>query len=113
VNQEARATGRSAPLPDCAPDTVGGPRTTGEHVRARIDDITIEYQAPAPPEGEFFGEQRLADFISAAVAAEEPAPEMVRGLMRRVLTHQADQLQDDASIVVLEWLTGDEQRLPL
>jgi hypothetical protein len=65
------------------------------------------------PEGEFFGEQRLADFISAAVAAEEPAPEMVRGLMRRVLTHQADQLQDDASIVVLEWLTGDEQRLPL
>jgi serine phosphatase RsbU (regulator of sigma subunit) len=65
------------------------------------------------PEGEFFGEQRLADFISAAVAAEEPAPEMVRGLMRRVLTHQADQLQDDASIVVLEWLTRDAQRLPL
>jgi hypothetical protein len=65
------------------------------------------------PEGEFFGEQRLADFISTAVTAEEPAPEMVRGLMRRVLTHQADQLQDDASIVVLEWLTGDEQRLPL
>jgi serine phosphatase RsbU (regulator of sigma subunit) len=65
------------------------------------------------PEGEFFGERRLADFISAAVAAEEPAPEMVRGLMRRVLTHQADQLQDDASIVVLEWLTGDEQRLSL
>jgi hypothetical protein len=38
---------------------------------------------------------------------------MVRGLMRRVLTHQADQLLDDASIVVLEWLTGDEQRLSL
>jgi serine phosphatase RsbU (regulator of sigma subunit) len=62
------------------------------------------------PDGEFFGEQRLADFISAAVSAGEPAPEMVRRLMRHVLTHQADQLQDDASIVVLEWLTGGERR---
>ena len=62
------------------------------------------------PDGEFFGEQRLADFISAAVAAGEPAPEMVRRLMRHVLTHQADQLQDDASIVVLEWHTGGELR---
>jgi hypothetical protein len=33
--------------------------------------------------------------------------------MRRVLDHQADQLQDDASIVVLEWRTGDEQQLQL
>ena len=29
--------------------------------------------------------------------------------MRHVLTHQADQLQDDASIVVLEWLTGTQR----
>jgi stage II sporulation SpoE-like protein len=63
------------------------------------------------PDGEFFGEQRLADFIAAAVAAGDPAPEMVRRLMRRLLVHQADQLQDDATIVVLEWLTGEEHRL--
>jgi serine phosphatase RsbU (regulator of sigma subunit) len=65
------------------------------------------------PDGEFFGEQRLADFISAATAAGDPAPETVRRLMRRVLTHQADQLQDDASIVLLEWLAGGERRLQL
>jgi serine phosphatase RsbU (regulator of sigma subunit) len=65
------------------------------------------------PNGEFFGEQRLADFISSALAAGDPAPETVRRLMRRVLAHQADQLQDDASIVVLEWLTGHEQQLQL
>jgi serine phosphatase RsbU (regulator of sigma subunit) len=65
------------------------------------------------PQGEFFGEQRLADFISAAAAAGDPAPETVRRLMRHVLDHQADQLQDDASIVILEWRTGNEQVLQL
>jgi hypothetical protein len=33
--------------------------------------------------------------------------------MRHVLTHQAGQLQDDASIVVLEWRTGTERQLQL
>ncbi len=65
------------------------------------------------PEGEFFGEQRLADFISTAAAAGDPAPETVRRLMRRVLTYQADQLQDDASIVMLEGLTCEETKLTL
>jgi hypothetical protein len=63
------------------------------------------------PEGEFFGEQRLADFIVTAVAAGQQAPETVRLLMRHVLAHQAGRLQDDASIVVLEWRTGDEAEL--
>jgi hypothetical protein len=36
---------------------------------------------------------------------------MVRRLMRRLLIHQADQLQDDATIVVLEWHTGEERRM--
>jgi hypothetical protein len=33
--------------------------------------------------------------------------------MRHVLSHQADQLQDDASIVVLEWRAGTERQLEL
>jgi hypothetical protein len=33
--------------------------------------------------------------------------------MRHVLAHQADHLQDDASIIVLGWRTGDERQLQL
>jgi serine phosphatase RsbU (regulator of sigma subunit) len=81
----------------------------GDRLLLYTDGIT-EARSPT---GEFFGEQRLADFIVRAVAAGEPAPETVRQLMRHVLAHQADQLQDDASIVVLEWRTGDEADLEL
>ncbi|WP_336029205.1 PP2C family protein-serine/threonine phosphatase [Geodermatophilus sp. FMUSA9-8] len=63
------------------------------------------------PQGQFFGEERLADFVLRAVAAGDAAPETVRRLMRQVLTHQSDQLQDDASIVLLEWRTGRELQL--
>ena len=31
--------------------------------------------------------------------------------MRSVMEHQAGQLQDDASIVVVEWRTGREEQL--
>ncbi len=63
------------------------------------------------PDGEFFGEERLADFVIQADAEGDQAPETLRRLMRHVLSHQADQLQDDASIVVLEWLTGSPPQL--
>ena len=79
----------------------------GDRVLFHTDGI-VEARSP---EGEFFGEERLADFVIRADAAGEAAPETLRRLMRRVLEHQADQLQDDASIVVLEWLTGDPQEL--
>ena len=65
------------------------------------------------PEGEYFGEERLAHFIYQATAEGDTAPETLRRLMRRVLAHQADQLQDDASIIVLEWRTEDERQLQL
>ncbi|WP_369251788.1 PP2C family protein-serine/threonine phosphatase [Geodermatophilus amargosae] len=65
------------------------------------------------PEGEFFGEERLADLVVRAELAGDPPPETMRRLMGSVMEHQAGQLQDDASIVMVEWRTGAEERLRL
>ncbi|SNS53353.1 Serine phosphatase RsbU, regulator of sigma subunit [Geodermatophilus saharensis] len=65
------------------------------------------------PEGEFFGEERLADLVVRAELAGDPPPETMRRLMGSVMDHQHGQLQDDASIVMVEWRTGREDRLRL
>ena len=94
-------------LQDAKPDSCQTRLEPGDRLLLYTDGIT----EARSPDGEFFGEQRLADFIATAVAAGDPAPEMVRRLMRRLLAHQADQLQDDATLVVLEWRTGEERRM--
>ena len=79
----------------------------GDRVLFSTDGIT-EARSPS---GDFFGEQRLADLVSVAIAAGVPAPETMRRLMAAVLTHQDGRLQDDASILLLEWRTGEERVL--
>ena len=82
---------------------------------ALLDSLTTValQQQPGAPNLAADGSGTEADFISAAAAAGDPVPETVRRLMRHVLHHQADQLQDDASIVVLEWRTGAGSQLQL
>jgi serine phosphatase RsbU (regulator of sigma subunit) len=53
---------------------------------------------------QFFGEQRLADFLEKATAAGMPAPETLRRLSQALLRYQQGQLQDDATILFVEWL---------
>jgi serine phosphatase RsbU (regulator of sigma subunit) len=106
VRPPACPPSRPLGLQDAQPACCDTRLQPGDRLLLYTDGIT----EARSPEGEFFGERRLADSISAAVAAGQPAPEMVRRLTRHVLAHQAGQLQDDASIVVLEWLTGGERR---
>ena len=61
--------------------------------------------------GEFFGETRLTDFLEREAAAAHPPPETVRRLVKAVLAHQKDVLQDDASVLLARWIRLDELRL--
>jgi len=106
--------------PDCPPDPplgllAGRPDVCqaqlepGDRVLIHTDGI-VEARSP---DGAFFGEERLADFVLRAAASGDPAPEILRRLMRDVLAHQDGRLQDDASIVLLEWRTAREHELAL
>ncbi len=57
--------------------------------------------------GEFFGVERLVDFVTRQAAAGLPAAETMRRLINAILAHQSGQLQDDATTILVEWL-GDE-----
>ncbi|WP_327001810.1 serine/threonine-protein phosphatase [Dactylosporangium sp. NBC_01737] len=53
--------------------------------------------------GEFFGVERLVDFIGRALADKFSAPETMRRLVHAILAHQHEQLQDDASALLVRW----------
>jgi hypothetical protein len=61
--------------------------------------------------GEFFGEHRLVDFTQRAELAGLPAPETLRRLTAAVLAHQSGRLQDDATLVLVDWSTDARRRL--
>lgn len=56
--------------------------------------------------GEFFGRERLVDMTERESASGLPLPEVVRRLIRAVMAHQGDQLQDDATLMLVDWLAG-------
>jgi hypothetical protein len=53
--------------------------------------------------GEFFGVQRLVDFVQRQEADQRPAPETMRRLMHAILEHQDGEMQDDATAMLVEW----------
>jgi phosphoserine phosphatase RsbU/P len=55
------------------------------------------------PDGEFFGLTRLLDLAERHAAAGLSAPETLRRLSHAVLEHQHGQLDDDATLMIVEW----------
>jgi serine phosphatase RsbU (regulator of sigma subunit) len=53
--------------------------------------------------GEFFGDDRLADFVERAAAADLLPAETVRRLTHALLDHQDGDLQDDATMLLVQW----------
>jgi hypothetical protein len=71
----------------------------GDQVVFFTDGVT---EARAP-DGTFFGADRLADLVGRASAGGNPPPETLRRLVHSILDHQAGDLQDDATAVLVEW----------
>ncbi|MDQ3384826.1 MAG: serine/threonine-protein phosphatase [Actinomycetota bacterium] len=65
-----------------------------------LSDGAIEARSP---EGELFGRERLGGLLERAVASGLPSSEVMRRLMHALLDHQRGNLQDDATLVLLEW----------
>ena len=55
--------------------------------------------------GEFFGPERLVQFITKHASAGLPAAETLRRLNLSILDHQGGELQDDATTVLVQWLS--------
>lgn len=55
------------------------------------------------PDGAFFGQQRLVDLVVRNLAAGLPAPETMRRVTHALLEHQAADLADDATLLLVEW----------
>ncbi|MEU7926444.1 PP2C family protein-serine/threonine phosphatase [Micromonospora sp. NPDC049107] len=71
----------------------------GDRILAYTDGITDARSA----DGERFGLDRLVDFVNRALNDRLPSPETMRRLVRAVLAYQDEQLDDDATALILEW----------
>ncbi|MER5727325.1 PP2C family protein-serine/threonine phosphatase [Streptomyces sp. NPDC002138] len=72
----------------------------GDRIVLYTDGIT---EARRPGDGEF-GLERFTDFLIRHHAEGLPVPETMRRLMRAVLDHHDGRLQDDATVLMCEWL---------
>jgi sigma-B regulation protein RsbU (phosphoserine phosphatase) len=79
----------------------------GDRVVFYTDGIT-EARDPA---GRFFGVDMLVEHLERGAAAGQPAPETLRRISHDVLDHQGGTLQDDATLLIAEWATSEEQTL--
>jgi serine phosphatase RsbU (regulator of sigma subunit) len=63
------------------------------------------------PDGDPYGVQRLTDLLGRNLAAGLPTPETMRRVVRSLLAYQQGQLRDDATLLLVEWRSGNEQAL--
>lgn len=74
----------------------------GDRVLLYTDGVTEGHTVEGAP----FSLQRLSDFIISHSRAGMPAPEMMRRLNHAILEYQDGRLQDDATVIMVEWLPG-------
>lgn len=60
---------------------------------------------------QFFGMERFVDVIERCAADGLAPPETLRHIMQSILRHQRGRLQDDATLLIVQWATGNELQL--
>lgn len=75
------------------------PLEPGDRVLFLTDGV-VEARSP---DGEPFGRERLGEFLVRRAADQQTLPETMRGLSHAILAHQQGELQDDATLLLLEW----------
>ncbi|MET7463632.1 GAF domain-containing SpoIIE family protein phosphatase [Nonomuraea sp. NPDC005501] len=111
--------GRLVATLETAPDPPMGFRLGAIHQPARYQlepgdrllvytDGVIEARSPS---GEVFGLERFVDFVVRREADGVPPPETLRRLIQTLLEHQQDRLQDDATVLLVEWRSQRERDL--
>ncbi|MFI0420022.1 SpoIIE family protein phosphatase [Spongiactinospora sp. 9N601] len=80
---------------------------SGDRLLVYTDGV-IEAQSPA---GEQFGIDRFIDYIIRHEAAGLSAPETLRRLIQTILNYQEGHLQDDATVLLVEWRTDRHGQL--
>jgi serine phosphatase RsbU (regulator of sigma subunit) len=58
-----------------------------------------------------FGLDRLVDVVERCAADRQNASETLRRVIKAVLDHQRNVLQDDATLLVVQWSSGLEEQL--
>jgi hypothetical protein len=76
----------------------------GDQVLLYTDGITEARSA----DGEQFGVDRLVEFAARALADGLPPAETTRRLVHAILDYQQDKLQDDATVLLVEWCSPAE-----
>lgn len=71
----------------------------GDAVLCYTDGV-IEARTPA---GELFGLGRLTDLAEREAASGQPPEELIRRLVSAVTDHQASELRDDATLLLVQW----------
>jgi serine phosphatase RsbU (regulator of sigma subunit) len=81
----------------------------GDRVLLYTDGITEARNS----EGQEFGLERFVDFIIRRSADGLPVPETLRRLIRSVLEYHDGRLQDDATVLLVEWHGAAHRKLHL
>jgi hypothetical protein len=79
----------------------------GDHVLLYTDGV-VEARSP---QGEFFGVERLTDLLARHEAAALSPAETIRRVVRSLMEHQQGHLNDDATLLLVEYRSGRQQLL--